>query len=94
MLQITQDAAMLIRQAREERGISDHAILRIDRGSGNHDTTAFRLGFVDEVPAGDQVGESAGVSVCIAGPLAEELDDKVLDVQQTGGEAGLVLRAA
>jgi len=94
MLQITHDAAELIRHAREERGLSDRAILRIDRGSGNHDTTAFRLGFVDEVPDGDQVQESAGVSVCVAGPLAEELDDKFLDVQRTGREAGLVLRAA
>ena len=94
MLQIIHDAATLIRQARAHEGVSERATLRIERGSGDHDSSALRLAFVDVVPAGDEVGESEGIPLCVAAPLADELDDKVLDVQQTTGGIGLIVRAA
>jgi hypothetical protein len=94
MLQITHDAAEFIRTAREQAGVSDQAFLRIDRGSETSDGSALRLGFVDVMADGDEVGESQGIAVCAPARLADALDDKVLDVQQTSDRVGLVLRAA
>ena len=94
MLQITHDAAEFIRTAREQAGLSDQALLRIDRGPERSDGSALQLGFVDVMADGDQVSESEGIAVCAPARLAEALDDKILDVQQAADRVGLVLRAA
>jgi Fe-S cluster assembly iron-binding protein IscA len=93
MLQITKDAALFIREAREQAGVSPDAALRIDLGSRDNGT-GLRVGFVDVIPDGDQVAETEGLAVALAAPVADSLEDKVLDTRSTDAGVGLVLRAA
>ena len=92
MLQLTTDAAELIRELRTERAAGD-ALLRVSR-RGDFDAAELVLGFVPAAEVGDQVGESEGVPMCIASGLADALTDKVLDVTDEPNGRSLILRAA
>jgi Fe-S cluster assembly iron-binding protein IscA len=92
MLQLTTDAAELIRELRTERA-TDDALLRISPRS-NFDGAGLVLGFVPAPETDDQVGESEGVPMCIASDLADALADKVLDVTEEPNGRSLILRAA
>jgi Fe-S cluster assembly iron-binding protein IscA len=92
MLQLTTEAADLIRGLRAERGAGD-ALLRVS-SRGASDGSDLTLGFVPAADVGDQVGESEGVPMCVASDLADELDDKVLDVTDAPDGKALIVRAA
>ena len=92
MLQLSTEAAELIRELRAERGAGT-ALLRVS-SRGASDGAGLMLGFVPAADVGDQVGESEGVPMCVASELAGALEDKVLDVSDAAEGKSLVLRAA
>ena len=92
MLQLSREAADFVRDVRDTDFGAD-ALLRVAPGSTT-DRANLRLAFVPAASVGDEVGESEGVSICVAPQLANELTDKLLDVAETPGGRGLVLRSA
>jgi Fe-S cluster assembly iron-binding protein IscA len=92
MLGLSADAASFVRGLREQNGKEDH-LLRIASGTGA-DSENLRVALVPSAEPGDDVGESQGVAVCVASELSADLDDKLLDVTDTGSQRSLVLRKA
>lgn len=92
MLQLTQAAANQIGEARQAQGIPDGFGLRVFGEPRPGGEMAVNLGFA-EVPAeDDQVGEYADTRLFVAPDVADPLDSKVLDVEETPSGAALVLR--
>jgi Fe-S cluster assembly iron-binding protein IscA len=89
MLQLTTEAAELIKELRAERGTGSE-MLYVTRSAN----AGVKLSFVSAADVGDQVGESEGVLMCVAAELANALDGKVLDVSDDRQGRALTLRAA
>jgi len=93
MVKITDEAADVIKSAREQNGFGDEAALRLQTVSGQDGSSAIGVTFTEEPETDDVVGKSAGVTVYVEPTLAEELGDVVLDVKETAEGPELVLRA-
>ena len=93
MLQLTTEAADLIREIRTEHAAGD-ALLRVAPRGAFNGGGGLMLGFVPAADVADQVGESEGVPMCVAPELADALEDKVLDVTDAPDGKALILRAA
>ncbi len=94
MLQLTTEAADLLREVRAENSGADTDLLRVSPQQ-SEEGVGLRIGFVANAVDGDAVGESEGVPLCVAAELVEALDDQVIDVTDSpAGGKGLVLRAA
>jgi Fe-S cluster assembly iron-binding protein IscA len=94
MLQLTTQAAELIRELRTTHGGGDELLRVSSRGAGPSQDLDLMLAFVSTAGHDDQVGDSEGISVCVASDVADALDDKVLDVSERPEGRGLVIRAA
>jgi Fe-S cluster assembly iron-binding protein IscA len=94
MLQMTTEAAELIREARDAHGDSE-ALLRVSaRHAPINGGRDLLLGFVAEPQPGDEVSESEGIRLCFSDDVASTLDGKVLDVADAPNGRSLVVRAA
>ncbi len=76
----------------EVDGKPDH-LLRVGRVSGSSDVDLL-LALVANAEPDDEVGESNGVHLCVAGDVSSSLDGKLLDFQQSSGGRGLVMRSS
>jgi Fe-S cluster assembly iron-binding protein IscA len=92
VLQLSTEAATFVRALGQADGMRD-CLLRVAPGIGNDDTDV-ELSLVARAEPGDQIGESNGVIVCVAGVLSASLDATFLDIQRTRTGRGLVLRTS
>jgi Fe-S cluster assembly iron-binding protein IscA len=96
MLKVTSEAAYVLKAARE--GVTTPtAGLRIKRAEnpqGNTDDgwDGFRIGFQQDPDPTDQTSEQDGLRVFVAADVADELSDRILDVDATSQGAQLVFR--
>lgn len=91
MLRVTEEAATLLREVREQVDSSPQGGARLvpepsPQGMG------IRIGFVQEPEGSDQVIEQSGMRVFVADELTEPLADKTLDTQATPEGTQLLLR--
>lgn len=91
MLQITDQAATLLKDARAQVNSSVDAGVRLAPES-TPEGVGIRIGFVDEPEGSDQVIEQAGMRVFVAAELSEPLEDKTLDAEATPQGAQLLIR--
>jgi Fe-S cluster assembly iron-binding protein IscA len=90
LLTLSENAATLLTQTRENQNIPDEARLRV-AGAPDGAEGGLSLGFVEEPAPTDQTGVSHGIPMCVATEVAEALDGAQIDVQQSGDEAQLVI---
>ncbi|HUF97317.1 MAG TPA: hypothetical protein VMM60_04250 [Ilumatobacter sp.] len=91
MLTLSEPAANLLTQSREQSGIPDHAMLRVSSSADDDGQSRISLGFVDQPMDGDQTTTAHGLGVCIAPEVAAELESAKIDVQQQGDTPALVV---
>lgn len=90
MLTLSENAATLLTQTRQNQNIPDDARLRV-AGAPDSAEGGLSLGFVEEPAPTDQTGVSHGIPICVATEVAEALDGAQIDVQQSGTDAQLVI---
>jgi Fe-S cluster assembly iron-binding protein IscA len=89
MLTLTTPAAEYLSQARQRSTVGEDATLRV---AGPPDSSSgYSIGFVAEPLAGDAVGESHGISMCVDPEVSAALDDSAIDLVRDGDQARLVL---
>lgn len=91
MLQLTDSAVEILKEAREEIGASDDAGARL-RSVPTEQGDTIRVEFADEPEQGDQVIEEAGLRVFVSDDLVEPLNDRTLDATVTPGGPKLAIR--
>ena len=89
MLTLTTPAAEYLSQARERSTVGADATLRVAAPADA--TSGYSIGFVTEPVAGDAVGESHGIPMCVDPEVAAALDDSAIDLVREGEQARLVL---
>ena len=93
MLRMTDKAAALLDETRRRSGLAGDVGLRISGGgSGNGRSASFRLTFATGPGPADVVLRGVGAPVFVASDVAEQLDSAVLDADEQGGTARLVLK--
>jgi Fe-S cluster assembly iron-binding protein IscA len=94
MLKITSEAAYVLKAAREGVTTPD-AGLRIKRADKPTDPwDGFKIGYQQEPDPTDQIFEQDGLRVFVAAEVAEELSNRILDVEGTSHGAELLFREA
>ena len=91
MLQVTSAAMSTFEQARGAQDLPDDVGVRIFAQRDDQGEIGIALAFAEEPQDGDQVTETDGTSVFVAPELAEPLSDSVLDVEDSGEGAQIVL---
>lgn len=92
MLQLSQSAAEALDQARDEQGVPDDYGIRVSAVPGPEGQTGLAVDFAEEPDEGDEVSEQAGTQVFISEEVAGPLSESVIDIQETGEGAQLVVR--
>ena len=92
MLKVTSEAAYVLKAARE--GVTTPtAGLRIKRSDSPNDPwDGFKIGFQQDPDHTDQIFEQDGLRVFVAVEVADELSNRILDVDATSHGAELVFR--
>ncbi len=94
MLQVTNTAATILSDVKNEQGVPEHFGVRVFAGQTNDGQQAIGLGFAETPAEGDAVTESEGVTLFVAEEVAAPLEEAVIDVEpQPDGDA-LVFRKA
>lgn len=93
MLRITQQAAVLLTEARDGAGAPENFGVRFFADMGDQATPQIGLSFVPAPNEGDQVTEQEGLAVYVAPEVAEPLDAAVIDVKPVNGAPQLVVDA-
>jgi Fe-S cluster assembly iron-binding protein IscA len=97
MLQVTQNAVNVLKDARERAGAPADAGVRIERTQAESDGSRPRqvlitLGFTNQPAPQDQTIEKDGMKVFVSSDLVEPLSERVLDVQTTDEGTQLMFR--
>ncbi len=90
MLTLTESAATLLTQSRQNQNIPEAASLRVAPAPDSPEG-GLTLGFVEQPAPTDHTGESHGVPMCVAAEVASALDGAQIDVQKSGSDAQLVI---
>lgn len=93
MLQITQQAAALLTEARAGAGAPDTFGVRFFAETDTPAGTQIGLNFVPQPVEGDQVSKQEGLAVYVAPEVAEPLTAAVVDAKPVNGTPQLVLEA-
>ena len=92
MLEITQGAAALLTELRNEQDVPEDYGLRVFPETDQPGEVTIGLGFTDRPATGDQVTETEGVKVFVARELAAPLEDTAIDVASHDGASQLIFR--
>jgi iron-sulfur cluster assembly protein len=91
MLQLTQHAASVLRDARAEQQVPEHFGLRVTARGDDGQGARIQLNFAEQPAEGDQVSERDGVKLFVAAEVADPLSDLAIDVDMQSSAAGLGL---
>lgn len=83
VLEVTDTAVNVVREARASQEIPDSYGLRVFAQADEQGEPALALAFAEEPSEGDQVIEQDGTEVYVAPEVAQPLADSVLDVDDT-----------
>ncbi|MDP8927832.1 MAG: hypothetical protein M3O70_04430 [Actinomycetota bacterium] len=92
MLQLSQSAADVLQQARNEQDIPDAYGVRVSAQAGPGGQTSLAVGFAEAPAEGDQVTEQAGTELYVSEEVAQPLAKSVIDVEDTPQGAQLVVK--
>jgi Fe-S cluster assembly iron-binding protein IscA len=94
VLNMTSDAAQLLREARNAAEVPDNYGVRVFAEQDAAKGVSIGLGFAEEPFPGDEVSEQEGMRLFIAKEVAEPLAATTIDAakEEGEGEARLVLR--
>jgi iron-sulfur cluster assembly protein len=92
MLTITDNAAEAVRQISAGSGLEPEPGLRISAGRPTEQGTPLELSLAAEPLPTDQTVEEGGAHVYLEEPVAEALDDKILDVEVEGEQVRFAIR--
>jgi Fe-S cluster assembly iron-binding protein IscA len=90
MLQLTPNAASVLRDVRAQQHVPDHFGIRVSRNTSDS-SAGIRLNFVEEPVEGDQVSAGVDPQLFVAPEVAEPLADLALDVNMQSSASGLGL---
>lgn len=91
MLQVSESAVSVLREARTTQDVPESYGLRVFAQPDESGQPALALAFAEEPAEGDQVSQQAGTDLYVAPELAEPLAEHVLDVEETAEGAALTL---
>lgn len=94
MLQMTDRAADLLRNLRNEAQLPESAGVRIYSETAPTGEPTLSIGFTPDPMPTDQVTDHAGLRLFVAPEIAEPLSGAVMDVVADNGESQLVFRPA
>ena len=83
MLQVTDSAVSVVREARAAQEVPDSFGLRVFAQPDETGQPALALAFAEEPAEGDQVIVQEGTEIYVAPEVAEPLAESVLDVEDT-----------
>lgn len=83
MLQLSDAAVAILKEARSDVGASDDAGVRLDGVPDGREVGKVRVEFAEEPEPGDEVFEESGLRVFLANQLVEPLSERVLDAEMT-----------
>jgi Fe-S cluster assembly iron-binding protein IscA len=92
VLNMTSDAAALLREARSAAEVPDSFGVRVFAEQDAASGVSIGLGFAEEPFPGDQVSEQEGMRLFIAKEVAEPLSSTTIDASKDDGEPRLLLR--
>jgi len=90
MLQVSEAAALLLKEAVKRSDAPDETGVRLEPRPDN--PSALGIAFQDQPEASDQVVEEAGLRVFVAEDISDALDGRTLDVVTTEQGPALTLR--
>jgi Fe-S cluster assembly iron-binding protein IscA len=96
MLKVTEQAAGLLRAtAQATEGVTSEAGIRIRRDGTSRDPHTIRVGLdiCDGPEPGDMELEESGLRIFVEDGLKEPLDDRTLDIRNTGSKPEFVFLA-
>lgn len=94
MLQMTDRAADLLRNLRDEAQLPESAGVRIYSETASSGEPTLSIGFTPDPMPADQVADHAGLRLFVAPEIADPLSGAVMDVIADNGESQLVFRPA
>src|SRR5918992_5300905 len=94
MLQMTDRAADLLRNLRDEAQLPESAGVRIYSETASSGEPTLSIGFTPDPMPADQVTDHAGLRLFVAPEIADPLAGAVMDVIADNGESQLVFRPA
>ena len=95
MLEVTNQAAEILKAARTSAGASPNAGIRLQRAqapTGSDDAINLAFAFRDEPEPDDETFEQEGLRVFVEQSLIEPLSELTLDIRATERGAELVFR--
>jgi Fe-S cluster assembly iron-binding protein IscA len=92
MLQVTQEATAVLKEARKECGAPPESGFRVRAEGAPDNTTVVQLSFQEDPEPTDQTIETPELRVFVAKELVEPLADRVLDVSGRHDGPRLTLR--
>ena len=93
MLQVTDSAAAVLREARNAQDLPDTFGVRISGESSQAGEMAVSLAFSEGPSQNDEVTEQSGTQIFVAPEVAEPLSEAVIDVEDTADGPQLAIRA-
>lgn len=94
MLQMTDRAADLLRNLRNDAQLPESAGVRVYSETAPTGEPTLSIGFTPEPMPSDQVADHAGLRLFVAPEIAEPLAGAVMDVVAENGESQLIFRPA
>jgi Fe-S cluster assembly iron-binding protein IscA len=94
MLQMTDRAADLLRNLRDDAQLPESAGVRVYSETAAGGEPTLSIGFTPDPMPSDQVSDHAGVRLFVAPEIAEPLSSAVMDVIAENGEEQLIFRPA
>jgi Fe-S cluster assembly iron-binding protein IscA len=94
MLQMTDRAADLLRNLRNDAQLPESAGVRVYSETAPSGEPTLSIGFTPEPMPSDQVTDHAGLRLFVAPEIAEPLSGAVMDVIAENGESQLIFRPA
>jgi Fe-S cluster assembly iron-binding protein IscA len=83
LLQVTDQAIGVLREARAAQEVPDTYGIRVFAQADESGQAELALAFAEQPAEGDQVTEGDGTEIYVAPELAEPLAESMLDVEQT-----------
>jgi Fe-S cluster assembly iron-binding protein IscA len=91
MLQVTERAASVLKEARSRQGVPENFGLRI-KPPVSDTKSGIQLEFTEAPATDDEVGETNGLRLFVAPEIAEPLAEQVIDADDSPSGSNLVLR--
>jgi Fe-S cluster assembly iron-binding protein IscA len=93
MLQVTQAAAVVLKQARERTGMAPNAGARLSRVKQSENSEQIiGLNFTQDPETGDETIEQQDLKLYVSSDLVEPLSERTLDVEATKEGLQLLFR--